>query len=97
MAAWSVSLSALLIIVKNSLSKIIKIERQNKKRKMMGRRMDIWMDWWGLIAVVISAVGILSMLIFSVNENVAVAAFFPTTLLSFCVHVSVRLFVCVLK
>lgn len=35
----------------------------------------------GLIALVVSAVAILSMLIFSVNENVATAAFFPTAVL----------------
>lgn len=53
------------------------------------------MDCWGLIAAVISAVDILSMLIFSVNENVAMAPFFPSTLLSFCVCVNVCVYVCV--
>lgn len=57
--------------------------------------MDRRMDRCGLIAAVISAVGILLMLIFSMNENVVMAASFPTTLLSFCVDVSVRVCMCV--
>lgn len=84
MAAGFVSSSA--VLIDNSETHTLLNERQKEKgRWMMDRRTDRWMDCWGLIAVVISAVGILSMLIFSVNENVAMAAFLPTTLLSFCV------------